>query len=1304
MLIIAAIAMIAAAFLAWRTTRVPFPGLFTEPTLIVNDVGDEDWPGYAAGLTPPDQLVALDNQPLEHSRALMEALSGHEIGDTITLTAQAPDGSRHRVQIRLHSFPRREALGYYFTLPYIIGLIYLLTGIWVFSSRRHDPAAQVFAALCAMFALSQGLLLDLYTTHWLPRIWITAVTMIGSVAIHLALVFPQRLRLLERIPGLRYLAYVPGVILTLINQLTILNFRAPRSYLSIWQVTLGFAVAGIVTFLIMTLYRFLQSESPVTRAQASTMLAGILLAFTPFTVWYIITAYTGQAPFPLPIALLWFAALPVSIAYAILRHRLLNIRLVISRSIAYALLSTIGVGGYLLLIHGVNQLFGLSLSPGHPILLGFFALVLAFLLNRTWSYAHRPVDRLFLGKTAVRREAVRRFGSQLNKLMELPSVLEALKETLNRGWDIKNAALFQREVQRAYYAPHIIEGRIPRTTFPLDSPLAEKMLNERESIYVYRDRPLPPNLISENKRLAPLLPALFIPVSELGWLMINPQKSQNSFSLEDLDTLEALSSHLAVALEKAHLISDLKRRVEELDVLRWVGQAVNFTMDVDDLMELIYAQTSRVLDTSNFYLALHNFDKETLSFAFFVEDGKRLYRDEEWPVEVGLTGEIVRTSRPIVTDNYTEECRRRGITPSGKPGRAWMGVPLSAGDQVIGVMNVSSFDPNVRYTDEQMKIFSAIADQAAAILDKARLYQEMEEHNRQLAVLNEVGNAITSTLDLDTVLHLIMEKAVELLAAEAGSLVLIDEETDELVFEVTTGPGSADLEGMRLPPKTGIVGAVAEEGEPIIIRDAQADQRWYKKLDDQTTFITHSLVAVPMVSRKNVIGVIELLNRQDGALFEEKDKQLLTAFASNAAVSIENARLFTQTDQALAARVEELSMMQRIDRELNASLDYQRVMEITLDWALEMTGADVGLIAAVVEEEEQKGLKLLVSRGYPEDIVSVYRQELWTIDRGIVGRTVETGEPNLVTNVEEDQDYFQAVPGMNVQLTVPIRREEKIIGVIALEAADNAQLNQDTLPLIIRLADHAAIAIENARLFEQVRRANDAKTDFISFVSHELKQPMTSMKGYTDLLLKGTGGELTDMQQNFLNTIRTNVERMKNLVDELLDISRIESQRIQLNITTLHIDKVIKQTAKTLRNQIEDKKQTLEIDVSPDLPPIQGDRDRLIQILTNILSNAHKYTPEGGLITIEAQESDTEAGDFVQCSVTDTGIGISPEDQERLFTKYFRADDPAVNQVPGTGLGLVITKSLVEMHGGEIWVESELGEGSTFAFTIPVDR
>jgi len=1296
-----------AAFLAWRTAQVPFPGLFTEPTLVVNGAGDRTWPGYAAGLEYTDHLVAFDGRPLGSATSLMRELSRHRPGDVVTLTAQATDGALRDVRVRLEPLPAGALTGFFF-LPYTLGLLYLGIGVWVFLARWRETAGQVFGLLCAVIALSLGLAFDLYTTHRFSRVWVTALSLVGSVMIHLALVFPQQARFLDRVPALRSLAYAPGVIIVIVNQFTLLNFGAPRAYFNTWLAAFVFVSVGVVILLAMMVYRDRHSQSPIVKSQARVILWGSLLAFGPIAVWFVIFRVIELA-LPPTLVFPWLVLFPLSIAYAILRHRLFDINLVISRGLVYAALSMAVVGAYFLLLYLISLVFGVTLQANDPLVLGVFVFLLTLLLNPVRIRLQHAVDEVFLREVVDRREVMRRFVGRLAETTGLPSVLEALDETLEAGWGLEFAALFLYDPQRGRYVPHAIGNRsFPPVTFVQDGPLAHQMLRQRKSVYLYRDRPLPPHLMAEREPLESLCPALFIPVSGDAWLTLGSKRSGETFSPDDLSMLESLGSQVAVALEKARLFSDLERRMTEVDVLRWVGQAVNFAMEVDDLMELIYAQTSRVIDTTNFYIALHNPDKGTLSFAFYVEEGERLHKEDEWSVDMGLTGEIIRTGRPIVTDDYIQECLRRGVTSGGRPGLAWMGVPLNAGDRVIGVMNVSSFDPAVTYSDEQLQIFSAIADQAAAILDKARLYQEMEERARQLSALNEVGGVITSTLDLQTVLNLIMDKAVELLEAEAGSLVLVDEETDELVFRVTAGAGSADLVGTRLPSGTGIMGTVVREGDPVIISDARSDQRWYQGVDDRTEFITHSILAVPMISRGRAIGVIELLNRRDGVPFDEDDARLLTAFATNAAISIENARLFTQTDQELAARVEELSMMQRIDRELNATLDYNRVMSLTLDWALRMTEADIGVVAAIVETDDGgRGLRFLANQGYPDDVLAAYENDPRLLERGIIGRVVRTGQAELVEDVESDPDYVAVVPEMVAQLVVPIRREEQIIGIIALESSRQTRLDQKALDLVTRLADHAAIAIENARLFDQVRRANDAKTEFVSFVSHELKQPMTSMKGYTDLLVKGAAGELNDAQRSFLGTIRSNVDRMNMLVSSLLDISRIESGRIRLNLEEVSIEQVIEDALRTTRAQIEAKQQLLEVDVPPDLPLVRGDRDRLVQILTNLVTNAHKYTPEEGRITVSARRwSDVDgiAGrdGFVLCSVADTGIGMSSEDQERLFTKYFRSDDPAVRSETGTGLGLVITKSLVELQGGEIWVESELGKGSTFSFTIPV--
>ncbi len=310
-----------------------------------------------------------------------------------------------------------------------------------------------------------------------------------------------------------------------------------------------------------------------------------------------------------------------------------------------------------------------------------------------------------------------------------------------------------------------------------------------------------------------------------------------------------------------------------------ISQAVNFTLDPDDILELIYTQTSRVIDTRNFYIALADPKRGTMRFAFYVEGNERLYPDDEWPIETGLSGEIMRRGQPIITDDYVKECEKRGLNAGGKPGRAWMGVPLNAGNVPMGIMVVSDFREEVAYSPEQLQIFAAIADQAASVLDKGRLYRETAERARQLAVLNEVGSSITSTLDLRTVLTTIVSKAMELLNAEAGSLLLVDEQHNELVFEVTLGPAAPDLRGQRLPMNKGIVGAAAQTRRPQIVNEAQQDSRWLRDVDKSTAFSTRALLAVPMIVKDKVTGVIELINKRGTDSFTEDDQNLLTAFA-----------------------------------------------------------------------------------------------------------------------------------------------------------------------------------------------------------------------------------------------------------------------------------------------------------------------------------------------------------------------------------------------------------------------------------------
>ena len=248
------------------------------------------------------------------------------------------------------------------------------------------------------------------------------------------------------------------------------------------------------------------------------------------------------------------------------------------------------------------------------------------------------------------------------------------------------------------------------------------------------------------------------------------------------------------------------------------------------------------------------------------------------------------------------------------------------------------------------------------------------------------------------------------------------------------------------------------------------------------------------------------------------------------------------------------------------------------------------------------------------------------------------------------------------------------------------------------------LAIERTHLREKLRHADEATSEFISFVAHELRTPMTSIRGYSDMLARGMVGQMSDQQAEFVSTIRKNAERMEILVADLQDVSLIETGQLRLERKPMAFHCALDAALQVTESQIEDRSQAMTVEVADDLPHVYADHSRVTQILTNLLSNASKYTPEGGSIALRASVDEREDGSVFRCAIADDGIGISEADQAQLFNKFFRSSNQAVRDMPGTGLGLCIVKSLVELQGGTVMVESELGKGSTFTLTLPLAR
>jgi signal transduction histidine kinase len=329
------------------------------------------------------------------------------------------------------------------------------------------------------------------------------------------------------------------------------------------------------------------------------------------------------------------------------------------------------------------------------------------------------------------------------------------------------------------------------------------------------------------------------------------------------------------------------------------------------------------------------------------------------------------------------------------------------------------------------------------------------------------------------------------------------------------------------------------------------------------------------------------------------------------------------------------------------------------------------------------------------------------LDHPAISEAIASGQPRRIV-MENPTGMGTFLQGARSQMVIPIRREVYVIGLFLLESNSAERFQQDELNFLSRLADHAAIAIANAQLYAQIDAANKAKSQFVSFVAHELKNPMASIKGYTELVTGGMAGPITDMQAKFLATVRSNVDRMNTIVSDLSDLNKIEAGILKIEFKPVSMPEIVEEAVRSTRRQIDEKEQTVDINVPDNLPLIWADRNRMIQIVVNLVSNATKYTPNGGQILIGSENSrlQSDAGDnvpVVHFWVKDTGIGIPPEDQKKIFQQYFRTE-MSKSQASGTGLGLNITKNLVEMQGGKIWFESEVGKGTAFHLSIPLSE
>ncbi|MEM7029240.1 MAG: GAF domain-containing protein [Chloroflexota bacterium] len=1301
---------ILAPILALQWQRLPFFGVLVEQSLVVAALPGADQVLPDQLQNEVAQLASINGQPIQSNRAVPEIAASLSVGTMANLALDFPSHlTTEMVAIEVSPFKWSDFLTL-FGIPYLTGLVYLAVGLFVYYTRSDQNSNRTFVSFCLLFSVFTGTLFNIVSYHQFTVLWSMVIPALVATFIHSSLVTPNRIQWLKRRPQILFFPYTLALITGLFGVFSHFSSN-PLAHLVSRRISFAFAIVGLlVGFAIWTL-RWYDDFSPKYKRQSGFILVSALVSFIPALIWLSISIWRGFQlsfdPFPYILILAPTIIFPVVVVRIFDRTGTIITNQTSPHLAIQVGLIVVLVFGYWGVMTLLNTLLNLSISPLDPATLVVYGIVALIFLEPIRTGLIYVFERFWPGESEDFQAVLEEFTDELIKLpLDIDAILDLYLQQVQTAIHTGTLVVFFLDDREISYNIRTRFGRQERNPVEISYAVTDSLpawlgttrnilpLEETDAADIRIDR-------EQLARLSMLDAALAVPLvgteQLLGWLVLGEKHAGSSYQHLDLTFLSNLSNQTAIALENAQRFTTADRKTQEQRVLQEINLEIASEQNTDRILNSVLERAQDMLKAMGGSIYLLEVKRNQLRNEVSLNLGED-YSEMRLDVGTGIAGHVIKHDEPYIIQDYNRFVGQPKTKQSAEFGSV-LAIPFAAKGEIKGVLELVRSKQASPFDQNDLNLLSVLANQTAIALANAQLIQEAHYKASQLTTLNEVNNIISATLDRDAALELIAREAVKILGAEAGSIFLVDESREALNFEIALGPTGVELVGNKIPlDNHSIAGRIAVSQSPTIVNDVASDPNWDTSFDEKNHFVTQRILGVPMVAFSRVVGVIEVINKRDGSEFDENDQNTLMIFASQAAIALVNAQRFTVTDQALASRMQELMMLQIIDRELNATLNLDSVLNLLLENTMDALAASVGLIGLV--DTEGAGLHLRAMIGVARKY-EPYKTELWPIDKGIVGKVATNGEAQLVSN--GDLDNFAGDGRSTSQLCVPIISEDKTIAVMSLELAGADPFSEQDQDFAIVLASHAVLAIRNAQLFEEVQSANLAKTEFMSVASHELKIPMTSIKGYAKLLGM-MGGSLSDQQSEFLDVISANIDRMDRLVRDLLDVSRIEAGRIRLEKGEVQIDSVINEVVQSVSTEIQDKNLELLVDVPTSIPAIWADHGRLVQVMTNLISNAYKYTAAGGQVSVKVSKSQLDnSGQYLSVAVTDTGFGISEEDQQELFNKFFRASDPDVRDQPGTGLGLAITKSLIEIHGGEMWFESTLGEGSTFGFDLPLE-
>jgi len=772
--------------------------------------------------------------------------------------------------------------------------------------------------------------------------------------------------------------------------------------------------------------------------------------------------------------------------------------------------------------------------------------------------------------------------------------------------------------------------------------------------------------------------------------------------------------------EQQQLVDSLQRQARRLRAAAAIARATISKLDQGQLFSQVASMVQSLFGFDMVSIFLIEQDQLVRQVARAAE-GIIPYGRSVLPLDsTSLNGSAVRENRSLLVNDITKE-------PHYMPDEeipwtaAELVVPVRLGEHVIGTLDAQNRRPHSLML-EDMGSLEGIAVQLAGAIDNARLFATERTQIRQQAALNAISQILVAAYNLDELWGKIYDQIAGLFNVSTFYVMRFDPVRDQLRFVYLVVDGKSVDTGPEFPV-SGLSGLIIRSGQSLLLHDLPAQVEWIKGQGFEPLPIwgssrARAWIGVPLRTRDGAIMGLISVQSTEPNIFSEREEQLLTTIATQVSLAMENARLFNQlTDAAiqLKARAQRLEALYQFGTALSTSLDRNRILPLAAEQVVRQFHVDHCAIILV----DERGLVAEVVAEFPATSLGNLKIPITLLN--YLGPNSQE-EVFLADDVAGDprlSDIRPMLQRVHIQslLLVRVMSKGKVIGAIAANSiGKQRKFTTDEIELCRTLGTQIALAVDNADLYAKALVANELKSQFLATMSHELRTPLNAILGYTEMVVNGVYGALSDKQRDRLQRVFSNAKHLLELINDVLDLAKIESGRMTLTMESMDVSEIIGSALANIAPQAEAKKLTLTTNLSPDLPRVLGDRVRLKQIMVNLLGNSVKFTREGGivvstnLLTEAVRLGTTRIPDhialrdqgWIAISVSDTGIGIARENFDMIFDAFRQVDGSPIREYPGTGLGLSITRQLIEMHGGKIWVESEVGKGSTFTFVLPI--